>query len=49
MRLEPAQDLVGDGRAGAKPRGEGVDPVPIPSRSILAIGSATEDSSSVTR
>jgi hypothetical protein len=28
MRLEPAQDLVGDGRAGAKLRGEGVDPVP---------------------
>jgi hypothetical protein len=27
VRVEPAQDLVGDGRAGAKVRGEGVDPV----------------------
>jgi hypothetical protein len=26
--VEPPQDLVGNGRAGAKLRGEGVDPVP---------------------
>ena len=28
VRVQPAQDFVGDGRARAKLRGKGVDPVP---------------------